>query len=255
MKPERGKKILHGFESKKICVIGDAMLERYVFGDITRISPEAPVPVVLASKEAVTVGGAGNVAANVSALGGAVSLVSVTGKDRGSQDLLAHFARLRVDPSGVLRLANRPTTEKMRIVARGQQIVRVDRELQDYIDTKIEIKLLNFLRRRFHEFDGFVISDYAKGVITEMLAHEIIALAKRYKKIVIGDPKPQHAKWLKGATLVAPNEMEALAIGGASNVLEAGKKIQNLLKCDVLVTRGARGMTLFSGSRNTHFPT
>lgn len=255
MKTERIEKILKNFKGKKICVIGDIMLDRYIFGEITRISPEAPVPVVLAGKEVSALGGAGNVAANITALGGVSNIVGVIGKDHCSQDILSRFAKYNINPAGIIRLANRLTTEKIRIIAQNQQVVRIDKESQLDIDYKTEKKLINYIEAHVSDFDGFIISDYAKGTITETLAREIIRLSKKSKKFVICDIKPQHANWYKGVTLVAPNEKEALAIAKTDNILEAGKRISTLLKSDVLITLGAKGMTLFKNSHKTSFPT
>lgn len=255
MESKKIKSLLQEFAGRKICIVGDVMLDRYVYGDITRISPEAPVPVVLAQKETIAIGGAGNVAANVASLGGAPFLVSVIGKDRSSQDLLSNFSKAGINPAGILRLSNRPTTEKVRIIAQNQQIARVDREFQDDIDIKLTMKLLSFLHKYGRDFDGFIISDYAKGVITKILATGIIGLARKYRKFVICDTKPQHAKWFKRATLFAPNEKEALATVGANDIVVAGRRLQAVLRSDILITRGAEGMMLFTGSRRINFPT
>lgn len=255
MKTERIEKILKNFKDKKICVIGDVMLDRYIFGEITRISPEAPVPVVLANKEVSALGGAGNVSANITSSGGISYIVSVIGKDHCSQDLLSRFAKSSINPSGVIRLSNRPTTEKTRIIAQNQQVVRIDKESQLDIDSKTEKKLIDFIRAHITGFDGLIISDYAKGTITEVLVREIVSICKKNKKFVICDIKPQHANWYKGVTLVAPNGKEALAIAKTDKILEAGKRISALLKSDVLITLGAKGMTLFKNSYRTSFPT
>ena len=247
-------KIVDNFKGKKIGVIGDLMLDHFIWGDVERISPEAPVPVVLVAKESFVPGGAGNTAANISALGGEVFIVGLVGKDFAGKTLLGEFKKHGVRTGGVIEYSQKPTIQKIRVVARGQQIVRVDKEDAQYVDNDIEKKMLEFIASHIKEWDGLVVSDYAKGLITKNLAESIINLAIKYKKPIIGDIKPKHAPFFKNATLLSPNHKEALAIAGVSDIEKAGKIIQKQLKCSVLLTQGAEGITLFENNRIKHFP-
>lgn len=243
------------FKGKRIAVVGDLMLDHFIFGDIDRISPEAPVPVLLAKNDTRVPGGAGNVATNLAALGVAPVIFAVVGRDEAAPKLLAELKKRGVSTAGIVVDATRPTTQKTRVVARNQQLVRIDREKNDYIDKNIEKKLLALFSKFIKKVDGVAISDYTKGVITEKLASEIIALANKYNKPVIVDTKPKHAGFFRNFTLIKTNHKEAVGIAEVDDIKIAGKKIQKMMDCDVLITRGAEGMSLFVGKESTHLPT
>jgi D-beta-D-heptose 7-phosphate kinase/D-beta-D-heptose 1-phosphate adenosyltransferase len=253
--PKNLAKFVDQFKGKKIAVVGDLMLDHFIFGDIDRISPEAPVPVLLAKADTMVPGGAGNVATNLAALGALPIIFAVVGTDEAAPKLLSELKKRGVLTEGIVTDPGRPTTQKTRVVARNQQLVRIDREKTDYIDQSTEKKLLAVFAKFIKKVDGVAISDYAKGAVTENLAREIIALANKYKKPVIVDTKPKHANFFKNFTLIKTNHKEAVGISGVDDIKTAGKKIQKMMNCDVLVTRGAEGMALFAGGALEHFPT
>jgi len=246
-------KIVDNFKGKKIGVIGDLMLDHFIWGDVERISPEAPVPVVLVAKESFVPGGAGNTAANISALGGEAFIVGLIGKDSAGKSLLEEFEKRGIITEGIIEYSQKPTTQKIRVVARGQQVVRIDKEDIQYINSDVEKKLLEFITLHIKEWDGIVISDYAKGLITKNLAEAIIDLAAKDEKPIIGDVKPKHALFFKNVTLLSPNNKEAIAIAGVNDIEEAGKIIQKQLNCSVLLTQGSEGVTLFENDKIKHF--
>ena len=254
MEKDKLIKIVNNFKGKKAGVIGDLMLDHFIWGDVERVSPEAPVPVVLVKKESFMPGGAGNTAANISALGGDVFLMGLVGKDFAGKVLLEELEKMGVETQGVLEHSQKPTIQKIRIVAKIQQVVRVDKEDPQYIGSDIEKKLLEFIASHIKEWDCLVVSDYAKGLVTENLAKTLVNLAVKYKKPVICDIKPKHAEFFKNATLLSPNRKESLAISGASDINEAGKIIQKKLNCSVLLTQGPEGATLFENNKVKHFP-
>jgi len=253
METDKLIKIIDNFKGKKIGVIGDLMLDHFMWGDVERISPEAPIPVVLVSKESFVPGGAGNTAANIAALGGKVFIVGLVGNDSAGKTLLSEFKKLGINTGGVLLHGQKPTTQKIRIIARSQQVVRVDKEDTKYISSDSEKKLLEFIASRIKEWDGLVVSDYAKGVITENLGKALVNLSVRHNKPIICDVKPKHAPFFKNATLLSPNHKESLVIAGVSDMNEAGKIIQKQLNCNVLLTQGAEGVTLFENKKIKHF--
>lgn len=247
-------RLLASFRNKKIAVIGDVMLDHYMYGEVERISPEAPTPIVLVKSESYVPGGAANVAKNITSVGGKAFLVGIVGRDAPGALLMNSLQKEGIDVRGIYTTSDRPTTQKMRVVALAHQMIRVDREHTDTISKKMEAHLLRFVRAHIKKWDGIIFSDYAKGCMSEGLAHAVVALARKYQKPLVGDVKPRNAFMLDGATLLAPNHKEALAISGRDNVLSAGRAIQKNLHCSVLVTRGADGMTLFEGANQTHFP-
>jgi rfaE bifunctional protein kinase chain/domain len=248
-------RLTDNFAGKKIGVIGDFILDRYVFGDVERISPEAPIPVVVVSDELFSLGGAGNVANNIAALGGEVFALGLLGEDEAGEQLLDELRKRHIDTSGIIRNGRKHTTQKMRVVARGQHIVRVDKEDREHIDKRTENKLSDFLRDNIDDWDCLAISDYAKGVVTQSLAQRVISISNERKVISIGDTKPAHAAFFKNVYLLTPNLKEAKEIAGIDDATKAGKKIQKQLNSNVLITEGSRGMTLFQKHSMLHFPT
>lgn len=242
------------FKHQWIGVIGDVMLDHYVMGDAHRISPEAPAPVVDVAEEIFILGGAANVAKNIAAMRSRVSLLGVIGGDAAGERILRMLKSEKMDTSGILASKNRITTEKMRVVARGQQMMRLDREKKVPLSPAEEEKLLGVARKNMPQWDGVVLSDYAKGVVTQGLAGEIIAIAKKHKKPILVDPKPENALYFRGASVLTPNAKEAEAISGVSDISKSGKMICKKLGCNVLITRGQEGMTLFGGDKEKHFP-
>ncbi len=248
-------RVIRRYPKTQVLVVGDLMLDRFIFGTVSRISPEAPVPVVDVEFEQASPGGAGNVAANIAALGGRVKLAGFVGRDAGSAEFLATLRRLRVDAHGIFRSARHQTTEKTRVVADEQHIVRIDRETPRGLTAAEERALLAYVRQSLPNVQALVLSDYAKGLFTPKLAQALIRAAKAARRFVVADPKPKNALFFRGASLVTPNLKEALTISGADTVSAAGKSIQHALDCPVLITQGPHGMTLFWDRQRQHFPT
>ncbi|MBU4367254.1 D-glycero-beta-D-manno-heptose-7-phosphate kinase [Patescibacteria group bacterium] len=255
MKTDKLIKIVNNFSGKKIGVVGDLMLDHFMWGDVERISPEAPIPVVLVEKESFSPGGAGNTAANIAALKGETFIVGLVGCDQAGDFLFREFQKRGIKTSGVIRDSLKPTTQKIRVVARGQQMVRIDKEDNGCINAKIERKIINFINLNIKQWQALVISDYDKGLLNKELVQKIMKLAKKHKIPTIGDARPKNAIFFKNITLLTPNHKEAVEIAGANNLREAGKIIQKKLNCDILITQGAEGMTLFEKNRIQHFST
>jgi D-beta-D-heptose 7-phosphate kinase/D-beta-D-heptose 1-phosphate adenosyltransferase len=234
---------------RRIAVVGDLMLDEWLWGTVRRISPEAPVPVVEVDDHSFTLGGAGNVANNLAALGARVAVVGVVGDDEAGDRVLALLEKLRADTSGIVRVPKRPTTQKTRIVAHNQQVVRADRESTASLDRRVAARLLSALAALDGKVDGVVISDYGKGLITPQL----VAATQAYRRgtVVTGDPKPDNVDAFAGLDCMAPNAAEAEAAAGIRVKTDAdlGRAARALLRrtrCKhVLITRGEHGMTLF----------
>jgi len=256
------KKHVDRFENAHILAIGDVMLDRFVVGSVSRISPEAPVPVVDLDSETFKPGGAANAINNIRALGGNVTALGIIGDDVSGKKLIDLLKKDGINTGGIIVIKNRPTTVKTRIIAGQQQIVRIDREEKDVVGNERIIQILDFVNKKIDEIDAILISDYDKGVITNKLLEDVIPLAKRYNKPVIVDPKVEHFLDYKGVTVVTPNVKEASAATGISPINETsirnmGQWLLTRLECDtVLITRGMDGMSLFKKNGEvTHIPT
>ncbi|NOZ24548.1 MAG: D-glycero-beta-D-manno-heptose-7-phosphate kinase [Nitrospirae bacterium] len=253
--------IFKNFGKKNILVVGDIILDHYIWGLVERISPEAPVPVIDVKDENYTLGGAANVAANIVALGGNATVVGVRGDDVSGEVLQALLKERGIDTAGLFR-GKRPTTIKTRVIAHSQQVVRFDREERKSIDERLFRKIKDFLSSDPDRWDALIVSDYKKGVVSDRLMRFI---AKGYKKrgtFVSVDPKVGHFDFYKGVSLVTPNTKEAtegtgIEIKDERSLTRAGKALLRKLRCDaVLITRGEHGMTLFErGSAVSHIPT
>jgi len=244
-------KSIEKFPKTRVLVIGDIIMDEYLWGDVSRISPEAPVPVVDVKRETKMLGGAGNVVSNISSLGGEAILCGVVGDDSRGRQVVKMVKSLRASGEGILLEPDRPTTIKTRIVAQHQQVVRFDRESRKEIKPESVAKLLGFVKGLRKDIHAIVVSDYAKGVISPQLMkglREIVAGSG----IVLGvDPKKNNFEYYKGIDVITPNHHEARAFSGVEIVDEeslaaAGHKILRDLKCrSVLITQGKDGMTLF----------
>jgi len=256
------KKLVDKFTDKKILVIGDVMLDEYIWGKVSRISPEAPIPVVHVQKENAMPGGAANVANNLRSLGGKVLLAGVIGKDEGAQRMLNLLKKEGVDTSLLLQDATRPTITKTRVIAHSQQVVRIDREDAEEVKPALIARLLEEISRWIRKVDAIIISDYNKGLLTHALTEGVVVQAHRYGRIITGDPKPQNIAKFRGVTLISPNQHEAgsaagFAIKDETTLNRAGKQILKNLDCEaVLITRGEEGMSLFEREGQvSHIPT
>ena len=253
-------KILKEFGKKKIFVIGDLILDRYIWGKVDRISPEAPVPVVEVTREDFLLGGASNVANNIVALGGSATIVGVAGNDRAGDVLTSLLHKQGIKCHGIFR-SSRTTIVKTRVIAHNQQVVRFDKEDKDRIDGKISKGLLEYIQGHLPDHDAVIISDYKKGVVSSELIKEVLKSAKPSKIFVSVDPKVGHFKFYKGVSLVTPNLAEASLASGIEikdekSLIHAGKTLLKTLSCDaVLITRGEQGMSLFEKEKVTHILT
>jgi len=239
---------------RRVLVLGDLMLDEFLWGRVSRISPEAPVPVVEVNRHSFHVGGAGNVAANVRSLGGHAMLVSALGADAGGAQLRQAVAEAGVEARLLTWPAGRPTTVKTRIVAHHQQVVRADREHDADLDPRTAAALLAALGEELRRCDTLVVSDYRKGVVTPTLLRRLPALVRRRVPLLV-DPKPRHFRLYRGATVVTPNQLEAeqatgLRLRSESELPAIGQRLLRLLGCRAaLVTRGERGLSLFERGR------
>lgn len=247
--------IVNNFKGKRIGVIGDLIIDHFIWGDSKRISPEAPVPVVFVTKESFRPGGAANTANNIATLGGKASIIGLINTDIAGVQLIKLLEKKGVDTTGLFKDKDRPSSQKIRIIARGQQIVRIDKEKNEYINKEQEKEAIDFVASQIKDYDGLVISNYAKGFVTKNLVQEIINLGKKYGKFVIGDTRPKYACYFKDITLLSPNYEEATEIAKIQDLEKAGKIIQEQLNCNVLITRGSQGMTLFENNEVMNFST
>ncbi len=249
------------FSSQRLLVVGDVMLDEYVWGECRRISAEAPVPVVEIGRRSYRPGGAANVAANVVSLGGTAALVGVTGRDREAQFLRDEIAALGVSPEGLLADAGRPTTTKTRVIALQQQVVRLDAEKRAPLAPVLEAAALTLVRRRLASATACVISDYQKGVVTASLAQAVISMARGAGVPVVIDPKSRDFSIYRGATVVTPNVAEAeraanRELNGDADFEHVTRFLLEVVEGGaLLVTRGAEGMSLFRPDRTPlHIP-
>jgi D-beta-D-heptose 7-phosphate kinase/D-beta-D-heptose 1-phosphate adenosyltransferase len=245
--------ILDKFKGKNILIIGDVMLDKYIFGGVERISPEAPVQVVEVKKEEYLPGGAANVGSNIAALQGNAFMIGITGKDKEAEILLEELKKRNINTEGIFVDDKKPTTQKVRILGQKQQLLRIDYEKKDYLSKEVEEKIINFVKGKINEIDAIIISDYAKGVITENLINEIKNIANN--KIIIVDPKPKHMNFYNNVSLVTPNLKEAKEMTNKEEIEEVGKELLDNLKASILITRGEKGMSLFEKEEITNIPT
>jgi D-beta-D-heptose 7-phosphate kinase/D-beta-D-heptose 1-phosphate adenosyltransferase len=249
------------FANRRVLVLGDLMLDEYLWGRARRISPEAPVPIVEIERESFRLGGAGNVASNLVALGARPILVAVTGADAAAERVRALLADGTVD-ADLLTDATRPTTVKTRILAQHQQVVRADRESRAPLSEALTRRLLRAVRDRLASVEGVIISDYEKGTITPPLLKALLPELRARQLPVFLDPKIRNFPYYRPVTWIKPNQREAEAvtrreIADEVSLLEAGRELQRLVDSDyVLLTRGEHGMSLFSRDGDVrHIPT
>lgn len=244
-----------------VLTVGDVMLDEYIWGVVRRISPEAPVPVVEISRRTYAAGGAANVAAGVIALGGRTFLSGVIGADSSAAALREALGAAGVGAEDLVVDRSRPTTSKTRVIAHAQHVVRTDYEESDPLPGVVEEALLERVCGLVAQADAVVLSDYKKGVVSEVLAARMIEVAVAHGKPVVVDPKGRDYAKYRGATVITPNADEAgqaanVPVEGESDLLEAASRLSTT--CDgaaLLVTRGAAGMTLFTRDSRLDVPT
>ncbi len=253
---------LKRFNNTSLLVVGDIMLDHFIWGKVTRISPEAPVPVVDIEDESLMLGGAANVLNNVISLGGRALICGVIGHDDMGRRVVHELRERGVDTGGVIVEEERPTTVKTRVVAHSQQVVRFDRENRGHISGPTERLILGFITEKADSIGGIIISDYSKGVVTRGLVTKLVKFAESRNIPLAIDPKVGHFDYYKGATVVTPNNLEASLASGVEikdeqSLLAAGGKLMDKLKGRaLLVTRGEHGMSLFErGKEPVHIPT
>jgi D-glycero-beta-D-manno-heptose-7-phosphate kinase len=248
--------------SARALVIGDIILDVYVWGDVTRISPEAPVPVVEVREETRALGGAANVVHNMVTLGARPLVCGVVGKDREGKEIVGRLKSLGLSTEGVLFDASRPTTVKTRVVARSQQVIRFDQESREALSARSVNKFLRFVEHTIPELDVVVVSDYGKGMLTGPLMKGIMGMAKKADVPVAVDPRVSHAAHYRGVDVMTPNHHEAGMLCGFEitddhSLMRAGHLLLETFGCRlVLITRGKDGMSLFeTGGQAYHIPT
>lgn len=251
---ERLERILERIAGIRVLVVGDVVLDEYIFGSVDRVSPEAPVPVVHVQEEKVALGGAANVARNIVALGGQVEIAAVVGDDAAGNRIAEMLEELGVDPSGLVVTSGRSTTRKTRVLARSQQVVRLDREALDPPASAVGRRFAATVERALPGAQTVIVEDYGKGVLTPSMATKLMGRFRAAHIPVVVDPKATVAPY-RGAALLKPNLREAEAISGVSirqpddlarAVLRLRRKIGG---GDVIVTKGADGMTIFAGDK------
>lgn len=244
--------VIRKFKKAKVLVIGDFILDRFVWGSVDRISPEAPVPVVNVHEESYMPGGSLNAANNVRTLGGTVYPCGVVGRDLEGRLLLKAMRREGIDTGGIVYDPSRPTSLKTRIIAHSQQVVRFDRENGSDVSKQDCRSMIQFISSRIKTVDSVIIEDYGKGVIQPSLLKEILNLARKYKKPILIDPKEKHFSYYAGATAITPNRKEAFqavdeqSLKGEKTIDAVGKHLLKKLKLEaVLLTMGEDGMALY----------
>ncbi len=248
----RLEKLVDAFRRVRLLVVGDVVLDEYLWGDVERVSPEAPVPVVHVNRESTVLGGAGNVVRNVVALGAGCDFCSVVGEDDAGRRVVALLEEQGVDASRLVREPGRPTTRKTRVIARSQQVVRFDRESVDPISTRAAQGLLRAIEPVLSRTDGAILEDYGKGVLSTRVIGAAMRLTQQAGVPVAVDPKG-HLRAYRGASLLKPNLREAEHLSGVAvrrpgDLARAVTRLRRVIGGGaVVVTRGADGMTLFEG--------
>lgn len=252
------KQAVAKFSRLKVLVVGDVMLDRFVWGKVKRISPEAPVPVVEVVKETEMLGGAGNVSRNLNSLGALTNLCAVVGNDEAGRQIASLLQELGDDLSGLVRSDNRPSTLKTRVVAHNQQVVRVDYEKRGPLSARAVHAVQAYIEQKLPQVDAVIISDYAKGIVNPQTVGAVI---NAKNKIIAVDPKVENVPLFKGASIITPNHFEAAAAAGVSlddddYIQKAGQILLGSLACQaILITQGELGMSLFTSEGREHIPT
>ncbi len=253
--------LIRRFRTVRLLVVGDLMLDQFIWGRVDRISPEAPVPVVQVTRESVHLGGAANVVHNICALGGHATACGVVGRDAAGRRVVDELKRIGAKTAGVTASRGALTIRKTRIIAHNQQVVRFDREPTDH-SSGAAGRVARFLERHARDFDAVVVSDYGKGVITPELLKMLSTVRERRPFRLIVDPKKPNFPHYRGITLATPNQLEASDAAGveirdAASLRIAGQRLLDRWDAEaILMTRGAQGLTLFTrDGRVRHFPT
>ena len=257
--------IIGHFKNKKIIVVGDVMLDKYIWGSVSRISPEAPVQVVEVNEESYSPGGAANVAGNIASLGATAIMVGIVGNDTTKDELIDELKKRKIDVNGLIVDESKRTIWKVRVFGKSQQLLRFDYEKRGDVSRDTEDRILGFVNGRIKSVDAVIVSDYAKGIVTAALMERLKGLCRESGKIIIIDPKPKHKDFYKNVTLITPNHAEAHNMSniGKDNeentkedIEKLGKTLLEELNSNILITRGEKGMSLFEkNGKITHIPT
>lgn len=243
--------LVRAFEGQRLLIVGDLLLDEYIWGQVKRISPEAPVPILQITHRTYVPGGAANTAANVAQLGGMVTLGGVVGSDANAERLQAVLQERAMNLDGICVDPTRPTATKTRAVADNHQLLRMDHEVTDVVSEALQDEMIAWVERALPECATCIISDYAKGVVTPRIAQAVITCAGAYHKPCIVDPKGSDYSKYRGATVVTPNTHEAVAALQRTHPTEQdahtlGNALVEMLNgTSILLTRGAEGMSLF----------
>lgn len=256
LNPTRAKEILDQFSKKKILVVGDVMLDRYVFGNVERLNPEAPVPILHAKEEKYATGGAGNTAKNAAALGAKTTLIGVVGDDQVAVKVIEAASAERYDTKLIVD-ASRPTVEKIRYLVRGQQMLRVDYEEAGDVAGSMQQAVREKIQKAAEEADAIIVSDYAKGVITQPVAQEIMNTGRP----VMADVKPSRVNWFTRATWLSPNRKEAYEFLGLDQFDNGGMsdealtaKLSEKFGATIFLTLSAHGIFVVGKTERAHVP-
>lgn len=259
LQKKRVLSLLNSFRGKKILVLGDLMLDRYLMGQVHRLSPEAPVPIVEIDAEYSRLGGAANVGNNVMALGGTAFLVGIVGNDNSGQELINLMEEQGFLKNGIIVTENRPTTVKTRVIANNQHVVRTDREIKEELEPELSGQVKSVLAKLIPEMDAVIIEDYNKGLVTKEIIDFTVSFAREQQKIVTVDPKFDHFFDYRDVTVFKPNRREAaealgMKINNREQIIRAANTLFDRLNCHCLMmTLGEDGMAIFNREREVQF--
>ncbi len=246
------------FTKVKVLVIGDLMIDEYLWGSVDRISPEAPVPVVSVQKESHALGGAGNVIHNLVAMGAKVTAIGTAGTGKAGQMIFEKLEDLGIETDGVISEPQRPTTRKTRVIASNQQVLRIDKEIKKNINADTLEKLGKIIESKISNASLVIISDYDKGLVTRELVQKIVTLAEKYNILTLADPKSLNFSKYERVSILTPNKKEAslaanMDIKTEKDLFDAGWKIMDQVKLErLLLTCGKDGMVLFEKGREPY---
>ena len=256
------KRCVDELSDTKVVVVGDILMDEYVWGDVSRISPEAPVPVVEVKQETKMLGGAANVVNNIASLGGTPILVGVIGDDQTGREIVDTMMQQGLRTDGIIREPGRPTSIKTRVVAHNQQVVRFDREERKRLEDESIKRILDFVRQIEGGYEAVIVTDYGKGVVSAELMEGLRELLSDSRTLIAVDPKTGNFEFYQGVDVITPNHHEAAAfcrmeIVDEESLVQAGRHMLNELNCrSVLITQGKDGMTLFERNGEiSHIPT
>lgn len=262
MAPQRQRliELINNFHTARVLIIGDIILDKYAYGNASRLSPEAPVLIIKMTKETCVPGGAANSAHNIATLGGSAHVIGLIGNDDAGGTMKELLHEKKVNIEGLVTDNSRSTIVKTRVVAQNQQLLRIDREEDHTISTDEEEKIISSFKKSVGSADVVLISDYNKGLMTLAVARAIITECGRLGKKVIVDTKQNDTSLYKGAYLITPNLKEASDIAkieprSDEKIREIGNILTSMFSAHILITRGKEGMTLFKDEKIEHLPT